>query len=229
MKKYLKKLVPLFFAVLLAVSFSATVQAKTITMDQETVTFYSKSSKEYSSFAGGYITANKSNILKVVSKKAKISSLKSSDKNVASLFVKDGKGSAKGMKAIMLSAKKAGTVTVSFKVGSDTYKGKITVKKYVSPFSAIKLGNLNLTSKFKSNGTYVLPYSKYAGKTLKLSYKTQKGWSVYAGYLLKPGDMKADIVNNNTTFKVKKKNSALILNASNTKTNQHISCMIIFK
>jgi hypothetical protein len=44
--------------------------------------------------------------------------------------------------AVFINAKKAGTTTVSYKVGSDTYTAKITVKKYTCPFASLNLGKI---------------------------------------------------------------------------------------
>lgn len=104
-----------------------------------------------------------------------------------------------------------------------------TVKKYVSPLSTLKLGNKNVTAKFKSNNTYTLSYSKYAGKKVKLNFKAKSGWTISADYLEKLGDQKASIIKNNKAIKIKSKNSAIIINATNNKTGQAETCMIIFK
>ena len=72
-------------------------------------------------------------------------------------------------------------------------------------------------------------YAKYKNKSLKLSYKAKNDWSISASYLQEPGNQKAPSVKNNQSFKVTKKNSALILYAYNSKTQQNEQCIIIFE
>lgn len=228
MKKHIKKILPVFLMLILTMAASVMVEAKTITTYSRPITVYSKSSKLYSSFLGKYNSSNEA-MLTVVPSSDKVTSLKSTNSSVVSLTIKNGSGNAKGNKGIFLKAKKAGTATVSYKIGSNTYKTKIVVKKYTSPFSSLKLGNSNILSKFKSNGTYTMSYAKYKNKSLKLSYKEKSGWSISADYLQKPGNQKSSLIENNKSFKVTKKNSALILNAYNWKTLQSEQCIIIFK
>lgn len=203
-------------------------KGKTITSPARTITVYSKSSRSYNSFLGKYNSSNES-VLTTVPTKKKVTSLKSTNTSVVSLTLKNGSGSAKGYRGVFLTAKKSGTATVSYKIGSNTYKTKIVVKKYASPFSALKLGSSNILSKFRSNSVYTMSYTKYKNKSLKLSYKAKSGWSVSASYLYQPGNQKSSMVKNNKSFKITKKNSALILNAYNSKTKQNEQCIIIFK
>ena len=76
-------------------------------------------------------------------------------------------------------AKKPGTATVSFDAGSDSYKVKVTVKKYQNPVSYIQIGSTKISgSKFKNSRMYNLQYSKYANKKAKITFKAAKGWKV---------------------------------------------------
>lgn len=228
MRQYLKKLLPAFLILTLTIAASITVEAKTISSPTRTVTVYSKSSKSYNSFLGKYNSSNET-ILNVVPISDKVTSLKSTKNSVVSLTIHNGSDNSKAYKGIFLNAKKAGTATVSYKIGLNTYSTKIVVKKYVSPFSALKLGSSNILSKFKSNGVYTMGYAKYKNKSLKLSYKAKNDWSISASYLQEPGNQKAPSVKNNQSFKVTKKNSALILYAYNSKTQQNEQCIIIFE
>lgn len=228
MRKCLKKVVPLFVMLIFAMMASLTVEAKTITSPEQILTLYSKSSKAYSSFLSEYSAANKK-VLAVVPASKKITSIKSTNKSVVTLSTSKGKGLTSGKKGIFLNVKKAGTATVSYKVGSNTYRTKIIVKKYVSPASSLKLGKSNLSSKFKSKSVYIMSYAKYKNKSFNVIYKPKKDWSVTVSYLRKPGNQKANIVKNNKSFKVTNRNSALILDAFNLKTKQNEECLIIFK
>lgn len=228
MKKYFKKFLPVLLILTLTILASVTVEAKTTTFPARTVTAYSKSSKSYNSFLGKYISSNE-RILNVIPSSKKVTSLKSTNSSVVSLKTQNGSGNSKGNTGIFLNVKKAGTATVSYKIGADTYKVKIVAKKYTSPFSALSLGDSNILSAFNSKSTYTLSYATYKNKSLKLNYEAKNGWSIYASYLQQPGHQKSDIVNNNASFKVTNKNSALILSASNSKTQQNEECIIIFK
>lgn len=228
MKKHFKKLLPVLLILTLTLVTFVTVEAKTITSDSKTVTVYSKSSKAYNNFLKKSISANEK-ILTTVPNSKKITNLKSTNTAVVTLKTQKGSGNAKGYTAVFLKIKKAGTATVSYKIGTTTYKTKIIVKKYTNPFSTLKLGGQSITSKFKTNNVYTLRYAKYKNKSLKLNYKAKSGWTIVsADYLLSTSSQKADWVDNNKSFKVTKKNSALVIDAYNAKTKQSEQIMIIF-
>lgn len=228
MRKCMKKMVVMFIAAMLVImSAGVVVQAKTVTSSR-VLTLYPSSGKNFYSAFGSLASAN-INIAGTTSKNGKVTSIKSTDKSVATIGTKVGSGIAKNRKFIYITAKKAGTATVSYKADGTTYKYKVTVKKYTTPFASLKLGGTNIASKFKKTNVYTLPYSKYANKKIKLSYKAKSGWSIDADYLLSTKAQKSDWVKNNGTFKVTKKNSMLYLNATNTKTKQFESAIVIFK
>lgn len=227
MKKYLKKVLSLLLALTLVLSVTSVTQVSAA-VPARTVTLYSKSSKTYNGFWGTYASANQP-ILSVVPNSQKITGLKSSNPSVATLFTKKGSGQAKGSTCIFLNLKKSGTTTISYKAEKKVFTTKFIVKKYTSPISSLKLGSLNLSSKFKSNNIYTLSYTKYKNKSLKLNYKAKTGWDVSIDYMRKLGDMKADMIKNNKSFKVVEKNSLLIINAYTPKTRQLEQDLIIFK
>lgn len=228
MKKSIKKMaVMVITAMLVIMSAGVIVQAKTITSSR-VITVYPGSGRNVYSAFGSLASAN-INIVGSTTKNGKVTSIGSTNKSVAAIGTKTGNGEAKGRKFIYITAKKAGKTTVSYKADGTIYKHKVTAKNYVSPFSSLKLGKTDIASKFKKTNVYTVPYSKYANKKIKLSYKAKSGWSVDAEYLLSAKKQKADWVKNNGTFKVTKKNSMLKLNATNTKTNQLESVIIIFK
>ena len=82
---------------------------------------------------------------------------------------------------IDLVAKKPGTATVSFKIGSKTYKTKVTVKNYVNPAATIKIPGVNsgknIASKFKSQN-YASGKQAKTVKSGKISVKAASGWKL---------------------------------------------------
>ena len=86
-----------------------------------------------------------------------------------------------------------------------------------------------MTSRFQKSSVYTLSYAKYAKKNTKLSFKGKSGWTVTADYLDKAGKFQSQMLKNNKTFKVTKKNSMLLLNAVNNKTGQSETAIVIFK
>ena len=199
MKRFMKKLSAVLIAAMLVVmSVSIPVQAKTVTQPSRVLTLYSSSARNYSSPLGTSVSANIS-LIGSTSKSSKVTNLKT------------------------------GTATVSYKANGTTYKVKLTVKKYTSPLSSLKLGSSNITSKFQKSSVYTLPYAKYANKNVKLSFKGKSGWTVNANYLEKAGKFASNMLKNNKTFKVTKKNSMLLLSAVNNKTGQSETAVVIFK
>ena len=231
MKKFMKKLSAVLIAAMLVVmTVSIPVQAKTVTQLGRVLTLYSSSARNYSSPLGTSVSANIS-LIGSTGKSSKVTDIKTSNKSVVTVSSKTGAKAlaADNFRFIYVTAKKAGTATVSYKVNGTTYKVRITVKKYTSPFSSLKLGSSNITSKFQKSSVYTLPYAKYANKNVKLSFKGKSGWTVDAGYLEKAGKFSAGILKNNKTFKVTKKNSMVRLSAVNNKTGQSETVVVIFK
>lgn len=231
MKRFIKKLSALIIAAMLVVmSVSVPVQAKTITQPNRIITLYSGNARTYTSPLGSSVSAN-INIIGSTSKYSKVSNITTSNKSVVTVSSKIGTKSAgaNNRRFIYVIAKKAGTATVSYKANGTTYKVKVTVKNYTSPFSSLKLGSSNITSRFQKSSVYTLSYAKYAKKNTKLSFKGKSGWTVTADYLDKAGKFQSQMLKNNKTFKVTKKNSMLLLNAVNNKTGQSETAVVIFK
>ena len=162
-------------------------------------------------------------------KSFKFQSLKSADTKKATLTLKNGTGFSTGAQAVVATFKKTGNVTLSYKKEGTVNKQTFVVKKYTNPLKSFKIDGKNIPSKFKKDNVYVLPYAKYAGKKIKISYSGASNFEIDADYLLQPGNMKSDMVKNNGTVTIQKKNSALLINAYNTKTQQNETCMVIFK
>lgn len=106
-----------------------------------------------------------------------VSSMKSSNSKVVTISKTDTVGASGA--TIYLTAKKAGTATVSFKSGGKTYKIKVTVAKYKNPVSSITIGSTKIAKgKFKNAATYSVKYSKFANKKVKVTVELKKGWSI---------------------------------------------------
>ena len=78
-------------------------------------------------------------------------------------------------------AKKAGTSTITFKVGSKSYKSKVTVKKYVNPATTIIIPGVNsgknIASKFNSD-SYESGKQTKTAKSGKIRVKAASGWKL---------------------------------------------------
>ena len=233
MKKILKKLpVYILTAMLMVITLTIPAYAKTRTVTFKTtpLTCYGKTINYKNTYIKG--TWNDNTYLLSSSfypVNAKITSLKSSNSSVASIFVRrtTSGDAAYESKTICIKARKPGTTTVSYKVNNTIYKCKIKVHKYTSPFSKITLGGKNITSKFRKTNTYILPYSKYKNKTLKLSYKAAGKRNIIATYQQRDA-LSANVVSNNKTFKVKK-GCILRFAVYNPRTNVGETCSVIFK
>lgn len=109
-------------------------------------------------------------------KASSIKSLKSSDTTIAKPYI-DSTG-----KIRVYFFKKAGTATISFKIGSQTLSTTITVKKYSNPVSTFKVGKKSFTSKFKS--TTECNYfhtNKITNQTVTIN--AAKGWKISSIYI----------------------------------------------
>ena len=73
--------------------------------------------------------------------------------------------------SIYFDAKKAGTSTITFKVGSKSYKSKVTVKKYVNPATTIIVPGVNSGKKTKT------------AKSGKIRVKAASGWKLVRVYI----------------------------------------------
>lgn len=233
MKRTWKKLSAILIAAMLAImSVTVVAQAQTLNGEERIVTLYPGSSRVYNSFWGKYVIGNITTIA-VPSKGIVATNLKSSNPDVATAALKKGvKGTAsQGYTSIYVKAKSVGTTTISYKIGPTTFKQKITVKPYTNPLSKIKVYGKNITSNFKKQNVYYMSYKKYANKSVRLSYQEAgEDWIInYADYLESVGDMKSDWVQNNGTFKVTKKNSALMITAANQQTGATETLMVVFR
>lgn len=188
MKRKLRKLGGIILAVAMLASMmpAAVVNAAPSVSKNQTLYRSSKSSNSYVSI---YVNNLGSSTIKK-------SSVKSSNTSVAKPYsIYDSKYSSKteyfdGSKArsnsshygyIELKASKAGTATVSFKVGSKSYSSKVTVKDYVNPVKSIKISGVNsgknLASLTKSN-SYVSGLTSKTTKNAKVQVTAASGWKI---------------------------------------------------
>lgn len=171
---------------------------------------------------GGYLVAG-------LPKSGKIQKLTSSNKKVLTVSKEYNKDIKEHL--ILLTAKKAGTSTVSFtvKYGKTTqkFKCRVTVKKYSNALSSYKLGGKSITSKFAKKPEYNLKFSSYKNKKLKISVKPKKGWAL-AGIEYFNGKTYKDL-KNNASVKITRRYSMIDIALYNIKTDQYIYQRINFK
>lgn len=139
-------------------------------------------------------------------------------KNSKILSVKMAKDDQLPYDILSMTGKKAGTTTVSFKMKVNgtwkSYSVKVTVRKYENPFSSIKIGSKNYTSKFK-NSRVLISKSNLKGK---LSIKLKSGWKLEVIYKYTPNG--ATKLKNNQSVTLKKNDgSKLMILLKNTKQN----------
>ncbi|MCC8066880.1 MAG: hypothetical protein LIO94_07240 [Clostridiales bacterium] len=150
----------------------------------------------------------------------KVTSLKSTKTSV----VKISKNTLEdGSTEILLTPKKAGTATVSFKVDGKKYTTAITVKKYVNPVSSITIGSTKLkASKFKTISSATLNYSDFKGKKVKVKVTLKSGWKLLSGYInVFYANSESTAIKNNKSVKIKGgAGCALLMRIQNKKTGQ---------
>lgn len=223
MKKLFKRLSAVTLAALLLVT---TVAVPVMASDSFTSvqTYYKNPGTYYISSIKKYVSDNQLPFGVYAPKK--VTALKSSNTSIATVKYRPDPM----VGTIYATAKKPGTVRISYKNGKTPYSFKVKFLNYTLPFKYLKIGNLNLTSKFKTKNEYVLPYSKYKNKTITLSYKMLNGWGdVYFKYLEKPTDRYGTALTNGKRIKITQKNSVIELRVGNLKTTQSEVCRIRFK
>ena len=133
-----------------------------------------------------------------------VTNLKNSNKKVAT--VKPYKYA--GEVFVGVTPRKPGKTTVSFtaKVNGKkkNYKCVVTVKKYVNPFSSLKVGSTSITKKF-NNKTAIDISVNGTKKNQKVSFKLKKGWKLdWGGYYKAFDGSNNKVVKNGTKITVKK-------------------------
>ncbi|MCD7737011.1 MAG: hypothetical protein LUI07_08650 [Lachnospiraceae bacterium] len=189
MKRMMKKLTGIVIA--LTMLFSAIPASAAISVESDQVLYMTSTSSSTTSYASIYVSGLSS------SQKITQSSVKSSKTSVASVYSLDRYASSSNYyyyesktsssssgtsSSIGLKLKKAGTATISFKIGSKTYKSKITVKSYTNPVKSITISGVNSSKTFasktkSSNSVSGLTLSKTT-KNAKISVTAKSGWKV---------------------------------------------------
>lgn len=235
MKKHFKQVLSTVLVFIMALLCSINVQAQTITRPNQVITLYSSDSLSYNANKRAYSSANEIVLNTDIYMNRGVTSYKSSDTSVVELVSRKlyplTQWNPKPYMAYFMKAQKTGKTVISYKAGNNTYKQNVIVKKYENPLSTLKLGSLNLTSRFKTNASYTLSYEKYKNKNLKLQMRLKSGWILSgACYIDTPKTYtRGTWIANGKTFKITKKNSALCVYVFNQKTRQSEECLIIFK
>ena len=152
-----------------------------------TMTLYSKQSVKNNPYANTSYIAYIEN--------AKVS-VKSSNPKVATAKAKS--------QMLEVVAKKPGKTTITVKKGSKSYRCKLTVAKYASPVSSIKIGKTTISGKkFNKNAYIYQKYSKYAGKKVAINVKAKKGWKLLELSYGQRNWKKAKNIKNGSTVRVK--------------------------
>lgn len=211
MKKAWKKFMSLLMILGVFMAISVMAEAKEIKND-DTVIYYQKEfdKTHYIADAEGSVTA-----------------LKSSNPAVATVF---SRAQEEDRYAIILTAKKPGTTTITYTSGENTYTQKVTIKKYQNVMKKITVNGKNITSKFKKKAVYTLSYKKYKNKTVKLKVAGKGSWGMHHGdYCAKSGKILKCMVGKEVKFKVTQKNSYMAFSVDNIKDNGYVSYIIVFK
>lgn len=197
----MKKLSTRFLALALALTVAGT--AAPVTANAQVTaptkqTLYKTS--DYSSSSINISCTKKSETIKKSSVKTsnpKVAKLRSLSRNVENrkyetdYFNKDWKGytdkSDYYSYSIGLDLLKVGNATISFKVGSKTYKTQVSVKKYVNPLKSLTItginGGKNLASKFKKTSYAKSAKLKKDLKNVTVKAVPAKGWKINSIYV----------------------------------------------
>lgn len=183
MKSLSKKVSSLLFA--LVILFTTVVFGpQTGTVAQAASTYYiSNSSKNMVFYSAPDDLPAKYTTIKVYNQKtykkpkaSSIKSLKSSNPSVAKPYI-DTTGEIR-----VYFFKKPGKATISFKIGGQTLKTTLTVKKYSNPVSTFKIGKKDFTSRFNST-TECNYFHTAAMNNQKVTIKAAKGWKITSIYI----------------------------------------------
>lgn len=137
-----------------------------------------------------------------VTKKSKITDLKSSNGNVAAVAI--SKSPFYKYVQLVVDPLNPGKTNISFKVkyGNKTKKLslKVTVKKYENACASFKIGSKDFASKFRKGMFTTVSNPK---KSKKISIKAKKGWKLKA-IRLNTKNGKITTIKNGTAVKLKK-------------------------
>lgn len=78
--------------------------------------------------------------------------------------------------SINVTPKKTGKTVITAKGGNKIRKCTLTVRKYTNPVVSVKIRNTSISGKrFDKEAYRVIPYSKFAKKKVKVTFKLKKG------------------------------------------------------
>ena len=217
MKKIVTKILASLMVLSMLMITPIGVQAQEYKDETKIATLYTKNSQLY---------RKKQNVSAVYY--TPITKIKSTNKSVAKVgSKKDGNSYT-----LYVTTKKAGTTNISYKVGADTHKVKVVVKKYQNPFKQVKVNGKDVTSQFNKSNVCILDYKKYKNKKIKLKFKKKGRWLMpHADYCTKSYKRIQCIggMSSPEPFKVTKKGSIASLWSINTENNMSEDCLILFK
>lgn len=226
------------FVMLISAMFPAISSEAAAISAPSKITFYLDGSKNQT----GYITIDTGDWLK--STLFSESSIKIKNKKIATLnstygsstLDEDGATWYNGY-VIELKLKKPGTTTVSYKIGSKTYKTKITVAKYINPLKSVKITKVksgkNIANKLiKSSTASAIKLSKTI-KNSKLTLQAKSGWKIasVSGSFAECTGLLWGGSKSKLTIKLPdfKKGNEIRITMKNTKTGGTITCKYTFK
>lgn len=185
-RQLFKKQVCMALAILLAVTVAMPQSVQAAISAPPSLTYYDDGA-EYISFSVDGLGKNQ---------EVKKSSVKSSNTGVATLYYLS-KHSSKSQTSsfvgeedskyesysatISLDVKKPGSTVISYKIGSKTYKTKITIKPYVNPVSSVTMTGVNGGKNFASltnKRDYASVSLTKASKNAVVKVKPKSGWKV---------------------------------------------------
>ena len=185
MKKTLKKMMALM--IMAAIIITSAVPALAAFQ-------YDKNITEYFLDSSSILGPSSDRGIHMYGMPGKISNVKSSNKSVAKIlnygntdnkynYFHSSPTALKNRKDSYISyqVKKPGSSTISFKVGSKTYKSKIKILKYVNPLSSLTITGFNDGKSFHkkfNQATDIDLEVKKSVSNAKLTVKAKKGWVI---------------------------------------------------
>ena len=189
MKKLTKHLAAVAMALAVAVTALVPVTAEAKPVYNEKVTVYrGNANTSYSSYSSLYIgglkksdTIKKSSVKSSNTKSVKLNYLEKSSSSYQTEYFSGSNGYSNNYYSyyIGLNLLKPGKSTVSFKVGSKTYKSVVTVVKYENPLKTAKILGKNYAGKLKSQNTsYKDIKAKSTQKNQTFTFEANKNWKI---------------------------------------------------
>lgn len=133
---------------------------------------------------------------------------------------------------INVTPKKTGKTVITAKGGNKIRKCTLTVRKYTNPVVSVKIGNTSISGKrFDKEAYRVIPYSKFAKKKVKVTFKLKKGWYMKKQGLsyMEKSWFKSEDVNNGSTIPINGTDFKICADVVNEKTGQQERVLLWFK